>query len=181
MSDRFVTVASYAFTPEAQIAKNLLEAEGIPAFLVGELAANAMTGAMGEARLQVREEDAPRAVSLLAAAAARVRFDEDWEARAEKDASVCALCGIALPTGATTCPACGTSNARITTDRRDTWAARPREPASEGMKPNDQVQAESPRQGLHGQAVPETDSATSAKGCAVVLVVLPIVALWLIL
>src|SRR5947209_2576738 len=61
MSDRLVIIASYASTPEAQMAKNLLEAEGIPAFLAGELSANVLTGVMGvsgEVRLQVRAEDA---------------------------------------------------------------------------------------------------------------------------
>src|SRR5262249_47731964 len=41
MSDRLVTVASFVFTPEAEMAKNLLEAEGIPAFIAGGLAADA--------------------------------------------------------------------------------------------------------------------------------------------
>ena len=121
MSDHFVTVASFAFTPEAQMAKNLLEAEGIPAFLAGELAANVLTNAAGEAHLQVREQDAQRAVRLLASASAQASLDHDWETQAERGVWTCPLCGTAYALGDNVCPACGTSNPGITTDRGATW------------------------------------------------------------
>src|SRR5437763_1072174 len=122
MANRFVTVASYAFTPEAQMAKNLLESEGIPVFLAGEMTAETLMGLGDEVHLQVREQDARRAVSLLASVDAGT-LDEDWETKAERDAGVwtCPLCGTPVKKGFKVCPDCQTPNEHITTDRRDTF------------------------------------------------------------
>ncbi len=176
MPDRFVTVASYAWTPEAQIAKNLLESEGIPAFVAGEQVANVFSGVVGEAQLQVREEDAPRAVSLLAAAAARVSLDANWEAQAERGVKPCTVCGMAYAIGEGVCPACGTADERITADRRGTWAPGAGKPASEGVKTGDQVQGEAPRTVLRGA----DKEARGGSGCAVLVVAMLAVGLGLL-
>jgi hypothetical protein len=173
MSDRFVTVASYTYTPEAQLARNLLESEGIPAFLSGELAADALTGLAGEARLQVREQDAPRATSILAAVSAKVSLDENWEAQAERGLTPCAVCGIAMQRAESVCPACGEPNTRITTDRRGTWASRPRPPEADAVKKSDQVQADVPRAALPEPGEdPAPTSPSPGAGCSLVLLAL---------
>src|SRR4051794_31664637 len=94
MSDRLVTVASYTFAPEAQMARNLLEAEGVPAFLAGEMTAEVLVGVGDEVHLQVREQDARRAVSILASVSGEAELDEDWEAQAVSGADIwpCPLC-----------------------------------------------------------------------------------------
>src|SRR5947209_18448617 len=108
MSDRFVTVASYTFPPEAQMARNLLEAEGIPAVLANEMTGDAFAGMGDPIHLQVKAADARRAVSALAAASAEAALDEDWEAQAEGGAGVwpCPLCGGPVSNRLTVCPAC---------------------------------------------------------------------------
>jgi hypothetical protein len=62
-----VTVAAYDMVPEAHLAKNLLEAEGIPAFLTEEVASD-MLHLTGEVKLQVAEEYAEQARAILEAA-----------------------------------------------------------------------------------------------------------------
>jgi hypothetical protein len=185
MSDRFVTIASYASTPEAEMAKNLLETEGIAAFLAGEMTASTLTafaGAAAEVRLQVREEDAARAVSLLATASAGATLDEDWEAQAERGLCVCSLCGMVIPVAESVCPACGTPSNRITTDRRDTWTKPPRRSDSQGVTKIDQVQSGAPRPGLGSTGQEAGASASPAgKGCAVLLLALPLLAVWFFL
>jgi hypothetical protein len=180
MSDRFVTVASYAHTPEAQMARNLLEAEGIPAFLAGEMTANALTGFAGEAHLQVHEQDAPRAVSLLAAVAARASLEPDWEAQAEQGLWTWPLCGTAVRLGEDVCPACHSPNTAVTTDRRDTWAQAPR-PDLERVKASDQVRANAPRppRSLENEDSEAADPKAKA-GCFVGLVALVLGPLWLL-
>jgi hypothetical protein len=180
MSDRFVTIASYAWPPEAQLAKNLLESEGIAAFLAGEEAATTLTrlaGPASEVRLQVREEDAPRAVSLLAAASAEGSLDEDWEAQAERDWRACPVCGTALPTGQTRCPDCGTADDRITTGR-GAVTARPPDPVA--GKADDRVRAEPPRPAPAVPAGAEASAAPGGQGCAALFLGLPLLALWLL-
>src|SRR5437588_2833652 len=65
-----VTIAAYNSTPEAQLAKNLLEAEGISAFLTDDATADMLhlTSPFGEAKIQVTEENVARAVAILRAA-----------------------------------------------------------------------------------------------------------------
>jgi hypothetical protein len=184
MSDRFVTIASFAFPPEAQMAKNLLESEGIPAILSGEMTATTLTGVLGQAgevHLQVRDQDAGRAVSLLASVSAQASLDEDWETQAEAGLCVCSVCGMAVPRTESACPACGTPNERITTDRRNTWPAPARRPDSEAVKKNDQVQASAPGPvNPEPAGTPEPVPARGRSGCAVLLIALLVVPVWLL-
>ena len=59
-----VTVARYDLVPEAYLAKNLLEAEGIPAFL-DEATASDMLHLTSEVKLQVATEHAQQARTIL--------------------------------------------------------------------------------------------------------------------
>lgn len=120
MADKFVTVATYNLPYEAELAKNLLENEGIQSFLTGGLTADTLFGNAGladQVRLQVREDDARRAAGLLAVHAASV--DADWEDRAEHDPDVwvCSLCGAPVSNQLTTCHGCQTPRASIRADR----------------------------------------------------------------
>jgi hypothetical protein len=174
MSDRVVTIASFAFTPEAEMAKNLLETEGIPAFLAGELSANLLNNAAGEVQLQVRAQDAQRAVAVLAAAEATL--DDDWETQTERGVWTCPICGTAVPLDERVCPACHTSNPGITTEDQhgrtalDRWESgadrvQKADPIQEGITPAPLPKAEA-----------EETSSPRALGC-VVLFVFP--CLWL--
>jgi hypothetical protein len=64
--ERFVTVATYTFPWEAQLAKARLESEGIVSVVADEITAGLYgANAIGGIRLRVREEEADRAVELL--------------------------------------------------------------------------------------------------------------------
>lgn len=66
MSDNLVTVATFATTHEAAMARGLLEAEGIDAFLADEAMSRIYLSVItGGIKLQVREEDAESARQLL--------------------------------------------------------------------------------------------------------------------
>ena len=67
MQEEIVTVATYARDWEAQIAKNLLEENGIRVFIANENSAGALEGlsALVEIELQVAAADATRATELL--------------------------------------------------------------------------------------------------------------------
>jgi hypothetical protein len=70
MPDNFITIASYLTGPEAHLAKNSLELEGIPSFLADEQTDNALglvVGFVHGVKLLVAEEHAERAAEILAA------------------------------------------------------------------------------------------------------------------
>jgi hypothetical protein len=63
-----VTVASFLDVPEAQLAKQRLELEGIAAFVIGAQTAGVMpflTGPTGGVRIQVAPGDVERAREIL--------------------------------------------------------------------------------------------------------------------
>src|SRR4051812_5239965 len=69
MTDDLMTVASFGSPVEAQIARNRLEAEGIPAVLGDDGAVNMLgftTGALGAVKLLVASADVRRAREILA-------------------------------------------------------------------------------------------------------------------
>ncbi len=110
MADKFVTVKTFSLALEAQLAKNLLQTEGIESFLTGEFSADVLLAnpALGDqVRLQVHERDAQRAAGILAAHEASL--DDDWEDRAENaDVWVCSLCGSPVSNSLPVCYACET-------------------------------------------------------------------------
>jgi hypothetical protein len=62
-----VMIAAYNSSPEAQLAKNLLESEGIPAQLADDTTADMfhLTSPFGEAKLLVPQEHVDRALEIL--------------------------------------------------------------------------------------------------------------------
>ena len=81
MAGKMVTVATFDMPTEAHLAKGLLEANGLTAFLADELTVGVawhLSNAIGGVKLQVAEDDVERAASILAA-----REDRSIEAGAE--------------------------------------------------------------------------------------------------
>ena len=110
MSNKLVFVAAFVMPVEAQLARGLLQAEGIRAFLTGEQTTNAFSGVQGlggRIELQVPEADAERAAEILAP-----HFDHhaaDGDAAPEDDGLwLCPLCGDAVNEDMDFCPSCDT-------------------------------------------------------------------------
>jgi hypothetical protein len=86
-----ITIATYSFPYEAQIARANLEAEGIPAFIADEHTINMQwlfSNALGGIRLQVPSEFAEQAQEIL-----EQDFSELLEEEFGKDENVCPKCG----------------------------------------------------------------------------------------
>lgn len=137
MADQFVTVATFHRTSEAQLAKNLLEEEGIASMLSGDLTADMLpfgqAGGGDQIVLQVRENDAQRAAFFLAEVAA-AKLEDNWEDEAESGADVwlCTICGEPISNRLSICHACQTprdgiraSAPRDSISRRDERIAPP--------------------------------------------------------
>lgn len=110
MSDKFVTVATFNQSFEAQLARNLLENEGITSMVGGEFASDVLFGNPGlgdQIVLQVREEDAQRAAGILAAVAA-AKLDDNWEEQAEAGVWLCTICGEPISNRLSVCHSCQT-------------------------------------------------------------------------
>src|ERR1700687_3999023 len=102
----FVTVATYTMPQEADMAKGLLETEGIAAQVFGGAVVTPMNyGVGGLVQLQVAADDAERALALLHAQQERVRRN-DWEDEPEEDVWVCSLCGTPVSKDLLECVAC---------------------------------------------------------------------------
>ncbi len=68
MSDKLVTIATFSTLVEASIARDQIEAEGVRVFLADTQAVGIawhLTTAMGGIKLQVMDDDADRAISIL--------------------------------------------------------------------------------------------------------------------
>jgi hypothetical protein len=130
MPDRLITVATYNVSFEAEAAKNLLEAEGIRAFVSGGLTGSLLSTFW--IHLQVQEEDAPRASAILAEVEAS--RDPDWEEGAEKGAGVwtCSLCGEPVADEVEVCPSCQTLREAIHTPAMEVQ----REPPPPPLRPD---------------------------------------------
>lgn len=98
MDDEIVSVASFFDPFEAQHARDLLEAEGIRAYLSGQETSGlfaGMGGAFGKVHLHVAEKDVLRAQLVLG------RLDEEDEEDAEAGAEVAGSTDIQSPEGHT--------------------------------------------------------------------------------
>jgi len=121
MADKFVTVMTFNQSFEAQLAKNLLENEGIASMMSGELTADMLpfgqAGAKDQIVLQVHEDDAQRAAGLLATVAA-AKLDDNWEEQAESGAGVwlCSICGEPISNRLSVCHSCQTPREGIRSD-----------------------------------------------------------------
>ncbi len=77
MAEKLVTIRTFDSYIEANIAKGLLESNGIPAFVAGENAANIYTvPSIAAASLQVPEDRVDEATELLEAAQQGVEGEE---------------------------------------------------------------------------------------------------------
>jgi hypothetical protein len=156
MPDRLVTVGTFTLAYEAELARNLLEAEGIQAVVAADIAGALLP--TGEIRLQVPADEAGRATGILAAQAAAA-LDEDWEEQAEAGVWTCSVCGEPVAEGITVCHACQTP--------RDAIRTAPGRPADAIEPPREQIAATpSPPPAAATEGVPdeadEPDPPTSA-------------------
>jgi hypothetical protein len=109
MSDKFVTVQTFNNSFQAQLAKNLLENEGIESMVSGELAQDVMLGTgLHQIALQVHEDQAQRAAGILAAVEADAELDDDWEEQAQSGVWVCTICGEPISNRLSVCYSCQT-------------------------------------------------------------------------
>jgi hypothetical protein len=117
VADQYVVVAKFTFPYEGELARNLLQNEGIESFLSGEMSADALSAVADQVLLQVHEQDAQRAAGILAAHQASL--DDDWEDKAEHDPDVwvCSLCGSPVSKSLPVCYACQTPREGIRADR----------------------------------------------------------------
>jgi hypothetical protein len=109
MSDEPVTVATYRFAPKAEMARVLLEQEGIAAFVAdAELVTTdwLLGGAVGHVKLQVPASQVDAANALLERH--RQALDEaQATSESTEEAVRCLSCGAAMTDADEKCPACG--------------------------------------------------------------------------
>jgi hypothetical protein len=115
MSEHTVLVAEFRNLIEAELARNRLETEGIPAFLVDTSTAGVFSG-MGIVlvKLYVPETDQKRARAILAcpgADAVMLRLTGDFPLPADTppDWLYCPACGSEVSTEFDECTSCGTA------------------------------------------------------------------------
>lgn len=65
MEDKFVIIAEYMNSIEAELARQTLEDFKIPAIIIGANAGDARIGVFQTVKLQVRQSDAERAMQIL--------------------------------------------------------------------------------------------------------------------
>jgi hypothetical protein len=108
-----VTVASFQFPAEAEVARMHLQERGIQAFLADAETVSMdwlLGNAIGYVKLQVPSEQAQAALSFLEEVrAGHIRNPEG--SRRALDAAVCLACGADLPAGEQKCAMCGWSYA----------------------------------------------------------------------
>jgi hypothetical protein len=111
--DKYVTVAGFTGSVEAEIARGRLESEGIPAFVTGDLTASTFSGFSnlgGRIELRVPAEHLARAVQILSVCGDAEHLSD--EARGEWGDEgpvwVCSLCGDVVRAVLPLCPACHT-------------------------------------------------------------------------
>jgi hypothetical protein len=185
VSDPFVTVATYSVELEAQMAKNLLQTEGIEAVLAGNLISGTLAGisAMGDQIvLQVRAGDAQRAVAVLASVTAHATLDEDWEDQAERAGWTCSLCGSPVAHGLAVCPSCQTPRDSIRTGRSgatdDTQLPPGPRRTGAGIQKSGEVRAEPPPPSPPPvEDAAETPAPAKPAGCLTLLALLTVPAL----
>lgn len=111
MADELVTLTSYRFASKADLARMLLEQEGIAAFVAD---ANVVTAdwflgnAIGYVKLQVPRSQAERAAAILNDNPQLLDAESDEED--ETDGTLqCLECGQIMPDDASQCEKCGWS------------------------------------------------------------------------
>jgi hypothetical protein len=123
MSEQNVVVATYIHAYEAELARNLLESQGITVFLNG--GAMGLVPLLDTFRIEVDADDAARASAILA----EVSLEKDWEEKAESGAGVwtCSVCGEPVAESMDMCFACSTPRDAIRTEVPPSLVQLPRE------------------------------------------------------
>jgi hypothetical protein len=119
MHDKLVTVAEFATPIEARLAKNRLEAAGIPTFLGDEETVGNLWHlglALGGVKLLVADDDIQRAMDVLATLPEQETTEADYDAasreadaEAIQEAWTCPQCGNRLSVDQRFCTACGSA------------------------------------------------------------------------
>jgi hypothetical protein len=111
MTDDLINIETFEFIQEAEAARDLLEEEGIHAFVSNAdiMSMNwALGNAIGYVKLQVPQDRAEMAIAILRerreSLAARRKLPGT-----EPGATACLECNAAIPAGRRDCPACGWS------------------------------------------------------------------------
>jgi hypothetical protein len=150
MAEKPILIATFMQAVEAQVACGRLRAEGIAAYVTGDVDSSAfpgMTGIAGRLELYVPEAEVRRAEAILEACRREQRVTAGLEEREpEGPVWVCSLCGDAVPVSETVCAACGTSREALRSGpSRDLQENRPaRRPSPEDL------QKDEPASGGHG-------------------------------
>jgi hypothetical protein len=112
-ADEIVTIAHYETVVQADLARGILEENGIRTVLADAALATTQPFwgfATGGVSLQVLRPDAARAVEILRAHEAAVRdAGEDGKPAGDEADGGCIACGAAIPEYLDRCPACGWS------------------------------------------------------------------------
>jgi hypothetical protein len=115
MAEYTEVIATFETGMEAQLARMILEAEGIEAVVSGDVpsaASFALLGPLQYARIElsVGASDVARAQSALRQSASQAELDADWEDSAESAVSgwLCLGCDTEVPLDQDACPECGT-------------------------------------------------------------------------
>lgn len=75
MSDELITIATYPYAPQAHVARNYLEDQGIAAFVADEFFSTLNYAMLSAVKLQVAAGDVARASELLEAAELHAESD----------------------------------------------------------------------------------------------------------
>lgn len=111
MNDPLVTLTNFRFAPQADLARMVLEQEGIPAFIADGNTVTAdwfLGNALGYVKLQVAASQVEAALAILRSnpelldGGHRTNDEED-------ERNTCLACGEIMPDEADECPACGWS------------------------------------------------------------------------
>jgi len=122
MSDRFITLANFLDSGEAQVVRNCLEAEGIRVMMSNTGSAKSLLGlptVMGDQiALVINASDEDRARQVLAELVGDRELGPDPDEPADDlsaEVWVCSLCGAPVSVSLSTCPDCRTPRSAVTT------------------------------------------------------------------
>jgi Putative prokaryotic signal transducing protein len=121
MAEYTEVIATFKTGMEAQVARMILESEGIEAVVSGDVPNAASFGLFGPLQytrieLSVGASEVARAQSALRRSTGQAELDSDWEDSAESAVSgwLCLGCDTEVPLDQEVCPECGTSRSEQT-------------------------------------------------------------------